>query len=175
MRLYRFIGATTTGIDLKNVEVKIKDNVAAFVVIKFGEGNFTYTRAKTYETKLDKGLIDTVVLGDEVPMDISFGGTWDYVRGDGVDVTVTDALYQENTASSWTSTADGVSGQECAPYCTDLELVNTPTCTSGIANPIETNTFVQFRADSVDYDVGAGTLSVSGKSNSTKPTSVRSA
>ena len=174
MRIYRYIGVTTTPIDLKNVVLTIKDNVAESVEVKFGEGNFTYTRAKTYEPQLDKGALDTVVLGDEVQMDISFGGRWDYVRSDGSDLTVTDALYQENGASAWVSTSASISGQECAPYCTDLQLVNTPTCTSGISNPIETITFAQFRADNIAYDVSAGTLAVSGKSNTTKPTVVRS-
>ena len=172
----RYVGVTSTPIDLKNVVVTISDeNGSNSVEIKFGEGNLTWTRATTNEYRLDKGNIDTVVAGDDVPMDVSFSGNWDYFKGQGSAITLSDALHGENSASGWVSAAASVAGQECSPYCVNIGLANTPACSTGITNPIETMVFPYFRSDSDAYDVSAGTISVSGKCNATKPTSVRSA
>lgn len=162
-------------IDLKNVTLTIKDDGAESIEVKFDSGNFTFSDQIAHEYDLDRGNLDTVSLGDETPVDISFTGRFDYFEGDGSDVTLRDALRKAGAASAWVSTAAGISGQECTPYAVDLELVNTPTCSTGITNPIETMTFAQFRADNIAFDVDAGTVAVTGKCNITAPSSVRSA
>ncbi|MEK0345833.1 MAG: hypothetical protein QQN65_03240 [Nitrosopumilus sp.] len=162
-------------IDLKNVTLKIKDDGSEEIELKFDTGNFTFSDQIAHDYDLDRGTLDTVSLGDEIPVDISFTGRFDYYEGDSGDPTLPDALRKRGEASAWVSTVSGISGQECSPYAVDLELINTPTCSTGITNPIETLTFAQFRADSIAFDVVAGTVAVTGKCNITAPTSVRSA
>lgn len=161
-------------IDLKNVTLKIKDDGSEEIEFKFDAGNFTYSDQVAHEYDLDRGTLDAVSLGDEIPVDVSFTGRYDYFEGDSSEPTIRDALRQAGEASGWVSTATGISGQECTPYCTDLELTNTPTCNTGITNPIETMTFAQFRADNIAFDVDAGTVAITGKCNITAPSSVRS-
>lgn len=162
-------------IDLKNVILKIKDDGSEEIEVKFDTGNFTFSDQIAHEYDLDRGNLDTVSLGDEIPIDISFTGRFDYFKGDSTIVTLRDALRKSGEASAWVSTAAGIGGQECTPYAVDLELINTPDCSTGITNPIETMTFAQFRADNIAFDVDAGTVAVTGKCNITAPTSVRSA
>ena len=162
-------------IDLKNVTLTVKDDGSEEIEVKFDTGNFTFSDQITHDYDLDRGLLDTVSLGDEVPVDISFTGRFDYFKGDSSKPTIRDALRKAGEASAWVSTASGIGGQECTPYAVDLELVNSPTCATGITNPIETMTFAQFRADSVAFDPDAGTVVVTGKCNITAPSSVRSA
>ena len=162
-------------IDLKNVTLTVKDDGSEEYEVKFDAGNFTFSDQIAHDYDLDRGLIDTVSLGDEIPVGISFTGRFDYFKGDSSVPTIRDVLRKAGEASAWVSTASGISGQECTPYAVDLELVNAPTCATGITNPIETMTFAQFRADSVAFDPDAGTVVVTGKCNITAPSSVRSA
>lgn len=161
-------------IDLKNVILKIQDNGSNEVEVKFDAGNFTYTEQITIEYDLDRGLLDATSLGDEVPMEINFQGRYDYFKGDSSEVTLRDALRNAGEAAGWESSSASIEGQECSPYSVDLELTNTPTCSTGISNPIETTVFGQFRAENIAFDTSAGTVNVTGKCNITAPTSVRS-
>lgn len=163
-------------IDIKNTELTIEDEGGAnSLTVTFGEGNLTWSESVNNEYILDKGSLDTVRLGDEVPLSVSFQGVLDYYKGDSTVVTIEDALKQKGEASAWVGVQENDSGQECAPYAVDLVLVNEPSCGTGITNPIETITFPTFRADQIDFDVRAGTVSVSGQCLATEPTSVRSA
>lgn len=162
-------------IDLKNVTLKVKDDGAEEYEVKFDTGNFTFSDQIAHEYDLDRGSLDTVSLGDEIPVDVSFTGRFDYYKGDNSVLTIRDVLRNSGEASAWVSTAAGIGGQECTPYAVDLELTNAPSCATGITNPIETMTFAQFRADSIAFDPDAGTVVVTGKCNITAPTSVRSA
>ncbi len=160
-------------IDLKNVVLLITDeNDSSNMEVKFDDGNFTFTEAIGIEYDLDRGLLDSTSLGDEVPMDVSFQGRYDYFKGDSSDVTIRDALRNAGEASAWVSSADSI--DPCSPYSVDLILTNTPTCGAGVSNPIETLLFPQFRAESIAFDAQAGTVNVTGKCNVTAPTSVRS-
>lgn len=168
--------ATQTKIDMKNVTLVIKDDGGAnSVSVTFDDGNFTWTRTTNREYVLDRGVIDTVRDGDQAPLEVSFQGRYDYIKGDSPDTTLYDALHQEGEASAWVSSANGTPGQACAPYCVDLYLTNTPTCSGGLSNPIEELLFQFFRVESCAVDTSAGTLDVSGKCNVLKPTPTRSA
>lgn len=156
-------------ISLKNVTMKIKDGGANSLTLKFGDGNFTWSEKVNREYVRDRGILDTVRDGDDEPVDVKFEGVLEYYTGPGATTpTPGDALNKVGDASAWAST-----GATCEPYAVDLELVNVPTCTGSKAK--ETYTFADFRHESIDYDVKAGTLSVTGKCNITKPTSVRAA
>lgn len=156
-------------ISLKNVVMKLKDAGANSLTLKFGDGNFTWSEKVNREYVRDRGILDTVRDGDDEPVDVKFEGVLEYYTGPGTPApTVEDVLTKSGDASTWAST-----GATCEPYAVDIELVNTPTCSGAKAK--ETLTFADFRYESVDYDVKAGTVSVTGKCNITKPTSVRAA
>lgn len=167
--------ATQTKIDMKNVTMKLKDDADEFVSVTFDDGNFTWTRNTEREYVTDRGVLDTVRDGDESPVEITFQGRYDYIKGSSPDITLYDALYQEGEASEWVSSADGESGQACAPYCVDLELINAPNCGGGLSEPNEDLLFRFFRVEGCAVDTKAGTLSITGKCNITKPIATRSA
>lgn len=50
-----------------------------FILVKFGDGNFTWNIRRGYNYELDRGKLDDVRKGDEEPMDISFGGKYEWV------------------------------------------------------------------------------------------------
>ncbi len=159
-------------IDLKNVTVKIKDGTtptALEIEITIGEGNLTYTETQEREYTLDRGLLDEVRNGDDTPLDVSFDFTW-------VDIstplatplvpTVEDALKQQGGAAAWISTDSDV----CRPYAVDIEFINVPPCSPGES---ETITLPDFRYETLDHDLSAGTVSVSGRCNVTEATTAR--
>lgn len=159
-------------IDLKNVLLYLKDGTtptANQVEIKVGEGTLTYTESREMEYTLNRGLLDTVREGDEVPMDVSFDLIWEELRSTtSSSVTVEDALKFTGGAASWVST----SADACEPKALDIELHHDPACTT---QQLEVITLSDFRWESIDHDVADGTLSVTGRCNAKVATIVRSA
>jgi len=146
-------------------------NVVTFtaiqIEIKIGDGNLTYTEANEYEYDLNKGLLDTVREGDQVPMDVSLDFVYEYIKTyTGENVSLMDALKKINGASEWRST----SSDPCEPYSVDIQVVHTPICS---AQAIETTTFSDFRSESREVDLGEANVSVSGRCNITEPTMSR--
>jgi len=137
------------------------------VEIKIGEGNLTYTENKEYEYLLDRGDLDTVREGNEVPMDVSCEFVYEFVRtGTSEAITPVDALKGIGGASDWTSSSE----DPCEPYCVDLVIEHDPPC--GTAEN-EITTFPTFRHDSLEFDLSAATIAVQGRCNATEPTIVR--
>lgn len=162
-------------IDLKDATLKIKDGTtptANEIEIKIGEGNLTYSENRNVEYILDRGLLDEVRLGDEVPMDVSFDVIWEYIKGStdsaGIAPTVEDAMKQRGNASSWVSTDDDV----CRPFCVDIVIEHVPSCATGDQEII---TLPDFRYETIDHDLRAGQLSVTGRCNTVEASVVRSA
>jgi hypothetical protein len=155
-------------IDLKDVTMKIKDGTGTplEITIKIGEGNLTYTESRTMEYTLDRGTLDEVREGDEVPMDVSFDFVWEYIIGDDTTTTNTptieDVLKRQGLAAAWVSTdADG-----CRPYAVDIEIKHSPSCTAGApAKDEETITLPDFRYETLEHDLRNGTVSVTGRCN----------
>ena len=58
-------------IDLKHCTIRISDGAGAYIDVKIGEGNLSYTERRTIEYTLNRGLLDEVREGDQVPMDVS--------------------------------------------------------------------------------------------------------
>lgn len=157
-------------IDLKNCILRIKDGGSTpnTLIVKMGEGNFTYSERKNREYAKNRGLLDLVRDGDEEPVEVKFDGVWEYIRDEtGGTATIEDALKQRGAASDWVST----DADACQPYAVDLELDNTPNC---VDVDKEILTFADFRWEQVDHDLRAGTISVTGHCNVVEPTSVRS-
>jgi hypothetical protein len=137
--------------------------------IKIGDGNLTYTEANEYEYDLDRGVLDTVRAGDQVPMDVSLDFVYEYITtGTTEETSPMDAIKQIGGASEWRSS----SADPCEPYAVDVEVVHTPLCTT---QEIETTVFPDFRSESREPDLGEASISVSGRCNATQPTITRTA
>ena len=131
--------------------------------IKIGDGNVTYTEANEYEYDLDRGVLDTVRAGDQVPMDVSLDFVYEYITtGTGEEISPMDALKKIGGAALWVTS----SSDPCGPYSIDVEVVHTPICTTQM---IETTIFPDFRSESREPDLGEATVSVSGRCNATQP------
>lgn len=163
-----------TRIDLKKATIKIKDGAGHEIEVSIGEGNLTWTEAKNIEYLLDRGNLDDVREGDQIPVDVNFDFIWDYLKGpsaastaSGGQPTISDALKQRGAASDWVSVDDDT----CRPYAVDLEVTYEPTPKS--CGDKETITLADFRHESLDHDLTAGSISCSGKCNITEATSVR--
>lgn len=138
------------------------------IEIKIGEGNLTYTESKEYTYELDRGDLDTVREGNQVPMEVNIEFVYEFVRtGTSETVTPVDAVKNIGGAVEWVS----ASGDLCEPYCVDVEIVHDPPC--GTAET-ETTLFPDFRYDTLEFDLSAATISVTGRCNATQPTITRS-
>ncbi len=162
-------------IDLKDVTIRIQDGTTPTpnnIDVKIGEGNLTYTESVTIEYTLDRGLLDEVREGDEVPMDVAFDAVWEFITGTtvtGAIPTLEDALKRQNNASAWVSTDD----DSCRPYTIDIILLHQPNCTSASDNEEEITTLADFRYETLVHDLRAGTIATTGRCNSTEADHVR--
>jgi len=163
-------------IDLKQAILYLKGGgVGESLEVKIGEGNLTFTEARNIDYMLNRGVLDDVREGDQVPVDVSFDFKWVYRKGpssastaSGGTPTVDDVLKNEGAAANWTSSDTDT----CRPYAVDVELVYTPDCSTG---DIETITLADFRFESLNSDTSAGTVACSGKCNIRRITAVRTA
>jgi hypothetical protein len=157
-------------IDLKNATIYIRDGDTPqnSIEVKIGEGNLTWTEARNVEYTLDRGELDEVKLGDEIPVEVSFDFTWEYLKGaTGSNTpTIEDALKNRGEADDWVSSDADV----CRPYAVDIVIRYVPNCASGNEEQI---TLADFRWESLDHDLRNGTVAVSGRCNITEPTVAR--
>lgn len=164
-------------IDLKDVTIKLVDGTtptANFISIKIGEGNLTYSESRNVEYILDRGLLDEVRLGDQIPVDVTFDFVWEFLTGN-TDTsttlpTIEDALKRVGNASAWAST----DSDPCRPFALDIVLEDVPSCTA-FGQEQEFITLADFRYDTLDHDLRAGTVAVTGRCNVTEASIVRSA
>jgi hypothetical protein len=188
-------------IDLKNCTLFIRRTPEAatppgstqgdYLIVKFGEGNFNYTIRRNFTYELDRGKLDDVRRGDEAPLDVSFGGKYEYIQSinPGVDPLKTDLAnayrnqltlqeamrgkrFDPALTHPWVDA--GVEREEwlaCSPYCTALELHNDlrRECPDLLNVPGEALLFRYFRAEAVDNDTKAGTVAVTGKADILRP------
>jgi len=124
----------------------------------------TYTENSEYEYELDRGQLDTVREGNQVPMDVNLDFVYEFVTtGTGEAITPMDAIKGKGGAAEWVSS----SADPCEPYAVDVEVEHIPPC--GGAD-MEISIFPDFRADSKEFDLGEATVSVSGRCNAVEPT-----
>jgi len=167
------LGATTSITFTPGLAAAVLDNAVINLLpheieVKIGEGTLTYDEKRNMEYTLDRGRLDTVREGDEVPMEIKLDFTWEFIRavtGSGTP-TVEEALKKIGEASAWESSSDDA----CEPYAVDLQLEYIPDCA---ADGYETFLFPDFRWESLAHDAKAGTVSVTGKCNATQATITR--
>lgn len=129
------------------------------IEVKLGTGTLSYTEARTIEYRLDRGVLNTVRQGDEVPVDVSFDFEWEYLRSaTGELVTVEEALKQTGAAADWISS----SADLCEPYAVDVVIEYIPPCSESDAEVI---ILQDFRWESLDHNARDGQISCSGKCN----------
>jgi len=140
------------------------------LTVTIGDGNVTYSEKRPVEFRLDRGIIDTVRLADEEPMDVSLDFTWTFLSsatGDSVP-TIEEAFKKTGLASSWaTSSTDA-----CQPYSLDIEILNNPDCGSEDSEII---TIEEFYWENMDHDLRDGSVSISGRANRKTATLARRA
>jgi hypothetical protein len=137
------------------------------ITIKVGEGNITYTEHNNYDYLLDRGNLDSVKEGDEVPMDVKLEAVFEHITtGTAEQISPMDALKGIGAADEWLS----ASPDQCEPYCVDVLVIHTPPC--GTAQK-ETVTFPMFRSETREISYKDATISVTGKCKATEPTVVR--
>lgn len=138
------------------------------ITVKVGDGTLTFSEKRNMTYTLDRGVLDEVKEGDEVPMEVKFDFVWDYIKGSSVALSppsVSDALKKQGLASTWVSSDTDA----CKPYAVDLIVLYVPQCTGDQ----EEITLQDFRWESLDFDLKAGTVSCSGKCNKKTATVVR--
>jgi hypothetical protein len=159
-------------IDLKNATINFKSGGTGSnlktLEIKIGDGNITWAEKRNMEYTLDRGQLDTVREGDEVPVDVKIDLVYEFLTAATGDTVPTpeDVLKHRGPASTWISS----SSDPCEPFAIDVEVVYTPAC--GGEDP-ETVLIQDYRWEQLDHDPKAGTLSTSGKANVKEATVTR--
>jgi hypothetical protein len=158
-------------IDLKKCTIKFKDGTTPTQLeleIKIGTGNVSFVEKKNRNYELDKGLLDTVRDGDEVPVDVSLAFSWEWLKADtGLPPTPVDVLKRRGQAAAWISS----SADPCEPYAIDIEIYVDPDCEDG--SKAEVILLPDFRYEELNYDIQAAQISVTGKCNVTDATLTR--
>lgn len=158
-----------TVIDIKDATIRLIDGtepIPKTMSVKIGEGNLTYNETRNREYVLDKGQIDSVRDGDEAPLELSFDIMWEEISatvGSGIP-TVEDALKKRGDALAWVTSG----GDVCEPYAVDVELEIDAGCVDANGVPVkdrEIHTFPEYRYESLNHDLRAGTVATSGMCN----------
>lgn len=185
-------------IDLKNVTLFIRrttwvrglpsqSEAGDFIIVKFGEGNLTWNIRRAFSYELDRGLLDDVRRGDEEPLDVSFGGKYEFVSTIwtkpsppqrlskyqlSLEEVVRGRMYDGATVHPWiTAGIEREPWLQCSPYCVQLEAHNDlrKECPDVLAMRGEALLWRYFRAETCDHDAKAGTVNVTGKCNILRP------
>lgn len=159
-------------IDLKNTTINVK-SVNETVEVKIGEGNLTWTETYNRDYILDKGNLDLVRNGDQAPLELTLDATFEYYSSATGVYNFLDIIKGGNWIAPATDATETTAADACSPYACDIEVIHDPNCAS-IAESIETFLFPEFRLESLQADLSAGTFSLSGKCNVEAPTVVRS-
>ncbi len=138
--------------------------------INVGDGNITFGEKKEYNYDLNRGNLDTVREGNQIPMDVSMNFIYDFIKAASADTSPTpeEALRNTGKASGWVSS----SSDTCEPYAVDLEIEHTPICTG---TDKERVTLPDFRYESLDHDPREASISATGRCNAVVATVTRGA
>ena len=138
------------------------------VEVQIGEGNLSWSESVEYEYLRERGDLDTVKEADEQPVEMSMDFVYEYIKTQsGKDITPIDAVKAKGEASEWVSSAD----DKCEPYAVDILVKHCVPCGTDYDEDVR---FTDFRYESLDFDVGEATISVSGRCNVSEPTITRS-
>ena len=133
------------------------------IEIKIGEGDLKYTEADQFKYDLDRGELDTVRRGDDVPMEVTTNFTFDQVKsGTSEVITPIEAIKGTGAAAEWVSSSSDL----CEPYAVDLVVEDVRPCGSASSAKY---LFPDFRSEKRDYDLKNASIGVSGKCNALEP------
>ena len=131
------------------------------VAITIGEGNLNYTEAQEMEYIRDRGVLDTVRQGEDVPVEVTMDFSYTFVTtGTSETITPPDALKGIGGASEWVTSATDL----CEPYAVDIEIVRALSCG---ATEGEDTLLSDYRWESLEYSLRDATISGTGKCNVT--------
>lgn len=157
-------------IDTKLVTIKVRDGGSNELTIKLGEGTLTYSEKVDRQYFKDRGILDSVRNGDEQPMEVSLDSVWEFITSNGATTTPTptleDVLKRRGAASAWVSVSDDV----CQPYAVDIAIIYDPECAGTYGEDV---VLPEFRYESIDHDIKAGTIKLTGKCNATEAVPTR--
>ena len=158
--------ATAAGIPADDAVITVGPNI---LTVKVGEGNLTFNAKRNMIYVREKrSIVDGFVMtGDDEPMDVKLDMIWEFLSSDtGDPPTMEEAILQQGNAAGWiTSGAD-----PCEPYAIDIEVIYTPPCAGVDAERI---VLAEYRWESLDHDLKAGTLATSGKCKILTPVATR--
>lgn len=147
-------GLATAAVDNDDIDIQ-----AHHLQIRIGEGNATWTEKRAVTYVKDRGLLDTVRLGDQEPVEVKLDATWVFLKAStGQEITIEDVLKRRGEASAWVTSATDT----CEPYAVDIVIEYTPPCST---EQMEIYTLSDFRYEELAHDIKAGTISISGKCN----------
>ena len=133
------------------------------LVIKVGDGDLKYTENHSYKYDLDRGILDTVRIGDDVPLDLTTSFTYEHITtGTNETVSPVDFIKQRGPASEFVSSDP----DQCQPFAVDFEITFQPPC--GSSQP-EVTVFPDFRAEKVEPDFKNSIITLTGKCHCLEP------
>jgi hypothetical protein len=136
--------------------------------IKVGDGDLKYTENPTYQYFNDRGILDTVRLGDDTPMDVDLNFVFEHITtGTNETIAPMDALKRMGSASEWVSSAT----DKCEPYAVDLIVEQDPPCGT---NQKDIFTFPDFRADKREASFKDANIVITGRCMAVEPIVTRS-
>ena len=136
------------------------------VEINVGEGEAKWTESDEYKYDKNRGKLDTVRKGDDVPMELTIDCVFDQIKsGTSELITPIEAVKGKDAAAQWVSS----SSSACEPYAVNVVIEDTRSCSSGTA----TYLFQDFRCEKRDYSIKNATIAMSGKCNATEPVITR--
>lgn len=153
--------------NLRDGQIKVFDGTtptALEVTLTLEEGDLEFEEVTENIQVKDRGALDHVRPGDQMPVPLSFSVKLDRVHEASTPVTLRDALKNAGGASSWVSVAG-----DHEPYAVGIEF--TVLDPAGGSDD-ETITFGKFFQESIKFTEGSdyNTLQVSGFSYETSPT-----
>lgn len=157
------MASSTAVVNIRNCTIVMRGGVQGqFINLRIGTGSVSYDEKLKMEYIMDRGILDTVRLGEDEPMDVKLDCQWIYITAASVDTipTVEDVLKNRGPASTWSTS----SSNPCEPYSIDLVIKDLP-CS---ADQPETLIFPDFRYESINHDLKSSNLSIAGKCNSTQ-------
>lgn len=156
-------------IDMKKTTFVIKDGSSNQMEIKIGEGDMKWTPKRNVRYYKNRGKLDSVTLGPDVPLPVNCEFTYELLTiasADTPNVSIRDFLYRINNASAFvTAGAD-----PCEPYAVTLVVTQDQDCSP---TPTEVVTFPEFRSDKMSFSIKNGRVSFTGKCKVKRPTVTR--
>lgn len=134
-------------------------------VVKLGSGNLNWDEETPIVYLDDRGKLDEVKKGDEVPLSVRLAYRWRFLQAPVSSGTPTeeDVFFFRGEAATWVST----SPDQCEFPCIDLELENDVTC--GAVTKKEFLMFPMLRAEEFMHDPKPSLVTVQGKCNVVAP------